>query len=163
MIPQQLQATGAVLSACVDMAKGHVGDQYGVTIVCRHKTGPFHLMLGDDDELGVMSAASTLLRQGKHLIKDGVPADRMDEPTLADQMVTLLRDCEDVFSRYADSHQAKAAEITTMGHSAERDDRLDKAAANRDMADRIKVLLAKVDGEVANVDPALAPVEDETK
>lgn len=128
---QQLVATGHLLSACVDMAKGHVGSQYAVTIICRHKEGPFHLMLGDDDELGVMRAASELLRSGKHLIKDGVPVDRMDEPTLADQMVALLRECADVLENPGATIEALASDA---------------------LANRIKILLAKVDGEVVNVD-----------
>jgi hypothetical protein len=130
----QLAATGQILSSCVDMAKGHMGPQFAVTILARHMHGPFHLMLGDDDELAVMSAASQLLRMGKHLIKDGVPADRLDEPTLADQMVALLRDCADALEHEGASTEAKASNA---------------------LADRCKVLLAKVDGEAVQVDPPL--------
>lgn len=47
---EQVQRMGAVLSAYLDMIKGTLGDQYAVTLVGRHRFGPAHILIGDDDE-----------------------------------------------------------------------------------------------------------------
>lgn len=99
MSADQLQRIGAVLAAHVDMAKGFLGDQFAVSIVARHKTGPFHLLLGDDTELALIECLSVLQRMGKHLVRVGedgsvVPVEPgdADEPTEWDHMVNLLRE-----------------------------------------------------------------------
>lgn len=91
MSRDQLQQVGAVLASHVDMIKGFLGDQFAVSIIARHKGGPFHLLLGDDAELTLIACLSELQRIGVALIKDGEAVTEA-EPTVADHMFNLLQE-----------------------------------------------------------------------
>lgn len=54
-----------------------------------------------------------------------------------------VKKAEGVFRDYELQHQRKAGEIITMGHSRERDDRLNKAARNGQMADEALAALGE--------------------
>lgn len=91
MSRDQLQQVGAVMASHVDMLKGFLGDQFAVSIIARHKSGPFHLLLGDDPELTLIQCLSELQRIGVALVKDGEAVTDV-EPTVADLMFDLLRE-----------------------------------------------------------------------
>lgn len=99
MSREQLQQVGAVMASHVDMLKGFLGDQFAVSVIARHKQGPFHLLLGDDAELALIQTLSELQRIGKHLVRCGedgtvtpVQPGDADEPTEWDHMVNVVRE-----------------------------------------------------------------------
>lgn len=102
MSRDQLQQIGAVLASHVDMVKGFMGAQFSVSIICRHHSGPFHLLLGDDGELALIQTLSELQRIGKHLVRVGedgsvvpVQSGDPDELTEWDHMVNLLQEADE--------------------------------------------------------------------
>lgn len=141
-----LQLLGMQLSACIDMAKGCLGGeggQYTVTLICRSRFSPAHILIGDEDTKAVVKVCEELDRYG------GNAAETSDEPdatgTPGDQLVALLRECGEQFRTYQRHHAAQAAQFVTLGACPERDARLEKAEVNRALADRIEALLAVVD------------------
>jgi hypothetical protein len=112
MSREQLAQIGAVLASHVDMIKGFLGDQFAVSVVARHQSGPFHLLLGDDSELALIGCLSELQRIGKHLVRVGedgsvvpVQPGDPDEPTEWDHMVNLLREFADDSPHWSDPDQ----------------------------------------------------------
>ena len=107
----QLAMVGNLLSSCVDLAKGTMGEQFAVSIVCRHKAGPCHMLIGDDTELGIIAAVSELQRMGTPLINDGSPVMvTRGEVEPQDDMLTLLRDMRDyLFAVPGDASSDEAA------------------------------------------------------
>lgn len=101
-----LQQIGAQLAMIVDMAKGIMGEQFAVSLIARHRVGPMHLMMGDDEEAALIKTLNELQDGGTHL----VPANDAAETTLpskVEQMVALLRECVDRLANDGASTEAK--------------------------------------------------------
>jgi hypothetical protein len=91
---------------------------------------------------GYLHPTKNCTLSGFHMPADGYSEERWNTRAPADDsaVVEVLREARDLFRSYERSHAAKANEIITLGHSAERDSRLEKAARNAAMADRIHAI-----------------------
>lgn len=88
---------GAMLSMCVDMAKGIVGeDQFAITLFCRSRFTPGHILIGDDKAPTLVRAIEELDRFGKNLIADGEEAEEV-EHTPSERLAILLQECAGTF------------------------------------------------------------------
>jgi hypothetical protein len=148
MSRDQLAQIGAVLASYVDMVKGFLGDQFAVSIIARHKSGPFHLLIGDDAELALIQTLSELQRMGTALIKDGNTVVEA-EPSAADHMVAMLQECAEQFADYARLHKAKERPVVTAADAEWNEVVAAKAAANQDLSDRCYAVLDMVAPERA--------------
>jgi hypothetical protein len=153
----QLQQIGAVLASHVDMVKGFMGDQFAVSIIARHKAGPFHLLLGDDPELTLIACLSELQRIGTALVRDG-EAVTESEPTVADHMVELLEECAARFREYEGTHQRRLDNAVAEGRNGAA--HAEKAARNRDMAERIEAVLVECPARPSERPPAVDQFTD---
>ena len=109
---------GAMLSMCCDMAKGIVGgDQFAITLICRSRFTPGHIMIGDDQAPTLIRAVEELDRFGKKMIVNGEEAEEVGR-TFSERMAMLLQE---------------AAERIKVG-----------GLPDNDLAARIEALLAEV-------------------
>lgn len=89
----------------------------------------------------------------------GPPTEYVRMDVWSNVRIALARAAE-TFREYAMAHTRKAQQITTMGHSQERDDRLNKAHRNDTMALICEAALAAV--TPAWLDMASAPRDEKT-
>lgn len=134
---------GAMLSMCVDMAKGIVGeDQFAITLICRSRFTPGHILIGDDQEKTLVRAIEELDRFGKKMLVDGAEAEEV-EHTPSERLAMLLQEAAERFRAY-EVHHREQANSDTMRDSIYAKDRIAKAEANAEIAARIEALLAEV-------------------
>jgi hypothetical protein len=149
---------GAMLSMCVDMAKGIVGeDQFAITLFCRSRFTPGHILIGDDQAPTLIRAVEELDRFGKNMLVDGV--EQEDVEPASDRMAALLQEAAETFRRYEKHHRAKVEEIEgENGANSTAVDRRAKAEVNAEIAGRIEKLLAEVGFSPACEHPNATPV-----
>lgn len=87
------QRLGVILSTCVDLAKGSLGEAFAVTLVCRHRSGPAHILIGDDRATVVMQALEELERFGTKLKDEG--EEQPEQKPATDRMADMLREARD--------------------------------------------------------------------
>lgn len=145
---------GAMLSMCCDMAKGIVGgDQFAITLICRSRFTPGHILIGDDQAPTLIRAIEELDRFGKKMLVNGEEQEEV-EHTAADRMAALLQEAGERFREY-EKHHRDAADVAEAGIVAgarggrdhwesKATDRNAKAEANAEIAARIEALLAEV-------------------
>lgn len=142
------QRVGAALSACVDMVKGMVGQPYAVTIFCRHRSGPGHILLGDDDAPQLIAGAKELERFGTTLVQNG--EELPEEQPATDRMAILLGEAAERFREYEAHHREEVRRMEAGNgdvqpdRSAERADREAKAERNAEIAARIEAMLVEM-------------------
>lgn len=86
---------GALLSACLDMVKGIVGTPFAVTLFCRHRSGPAHILMGDDKTPILIAALEELERFGQRLVDEDGEVEEYVPAT--DRMAEMLRECAAIF------------------------------------------------------------------
>jgi hypothetical protein len=89
------QRLGVILSTCVDLAKGSLGQAFAVTLVCRHRSGPAHILIGDDKAPNVIVALEELERFGTRLLIDG--EEQPDAKPATDRMAEMLQESAEFF------------------------------------------------------------------